>query len=284
MEDQITREPGASSPANSIAIVVPSWDGYQDVWRPFFDLLARYWPDCPYPVILGTNTIPFEHPRVKTLLVGPDRGYASNLISLLAHVEQDWVLLWVDDLFLSAPADTARVQHLVGLAERQGFVHLQLHVHSFGPHAVYLPNDATEEIAELPVDAPYRVTIALGLWRKDALLSMLHLGETAWDIERRGTPRALEIVGRFGCLANPRRVKPPLVVTNGVIKGTWTWQATQLLARERIEGQPATRASQSFRDYVQLAAYMRVRFVAYSAAHVAAGLRGMRWLASKKTA
>lgn len=50
--------PGAheeSGRAADVAVVVASCDAYADLWEPFFRLFRRYWPDCPYPVYLGSN-------------------------------------------------------------------------------------------------------------------------------------------------------------------------------------------------------------------------------------
>jgi len=37
------------------SILIPSCDKYSDLWRPFFTLFWRHWPDCPFPVYLGSN-------------------------------------------------------------------------------------------------------------------------------------------------------------------------------------------------------------------------------------
>ena len=34
------------------AILILSCDKFSDLWKPFFDLFWKYWPDCPYNVYL----------------------------------------------------------------------------------------------------------------------------------------------------------------------------------------------------------------------------------------
>ena len=48
-----------------LAILVNSTDRYSDTWQPFFTLLGRYWPECPYPIVLNTETLDFEHPGLE---------------------------------------------------------------------------------------------------------------------------------------------------------------------------------------------------------------------------
>ena len=41
-----------------VTLLVPSCDRYADLWPPFFALLRRQWPDCPFPVVVGSNHRP----------------------------------------------------------------------------------------------------------------------------------------------------------------------------------------------------------------------------------
>ena len=85
---------------NDVVILVPSWDGYQDVWQPFFHCFFKYWPDCPYPVFLGSNSLSYPDSRVSPILIGPDIDYSSNLIAMLDHIDQDWVIIFTEDMLL----------------------------------------------------------------------------------------------------------------------------------------------------------------------------------------
>ncbi|MFM9834618.1 MAG: hypothetical protein ACKVOA_00770, partial [Methylophilaceae bacterium] len=42
--------------ANDLTIFVNTSDSFEDCWHPFFSLFARYWPNCPYPIVLNTET------------------------------------------------------------------------------------------------------------------------------------------------------------------------------------------------------------------------------------
>ena len=61
--------------ADDVAILVPSFDGYRDVWEPFFRCFFKFWPDCPYPVVLGSIRETCSDPRVSPLTIGRDRDY-----------------------------------------------------------------------------------------------------------------------------------------------------------------------------------------------------------------
>ena len=98
---------------NSTSIVVSSCDKFQDVWSPFFTLFFRYWPDCPFPIFLIANQQSYPDDRVKTILVGEDRGWATNLRMALDQVPTPYVLYLQEDYFLEGKADTATILDLV---------------------------------------------------------------------------------------------------------------------------------------------------------------------------
>ena len=39
-----------------MCILVVSCDKYADCWTPFSDCMRKFWPDCPYPVYLCTES------------------------------------------------------------------------------------------------------------------------------------------------------------------------------------------------------------------------------------
>ena len=46
--------------ANDVTILVNSCDKYEDAWEPFFKLFSIQWPECPYKIILNTESKNFS--------------------------------------------------------------------------------------------------------------------------------------------------------------------------------------------------------------------------------
>ena len=57
-------------------LLVNSCDAYSDLWEPFFKMLGVHWPDCPYPIVLNTESKAFKHVAfdVKTFSLYPAGG------------------------------------------------------------------------------------------------------------------------------------------------------------------------------------------------------------------
>ena len=84
---------------NKCSVIISSWDGYADLWEPFFTLFFRYWPDCPYPVYLVTSYKTYNDNRVISIAVGEHKGWASNIRKVLAKIATPYVICSHEDYF-----------------------------------------------------------------------------------------------------------------------------------------------------------------------------------------
>lgn len=214
-----------------VCLLVPSWDGYRDVWPAFFHCFFRHWPDCPFPVVLGTNTVDYPDDRVATVRIGPDRSYSTNLRAMLARVAQPWIILMVDDVLLSAPVDTSRILDLIGRAQRQDATSLLLH----DTNTRRILRREAGAIARFPTSTPYLTSLNPAVWKKQGLLDLLRDGEDAWAFETAGTRRAA-VSGHTFYGVTDLGGGPPLTAVNALVKGSTTPEALDLLRREGFSG------------------------------------------------
>lgn len=231
-----------------LPILVVSCDKYQDLWRIFFHLFFKYWPDCPFPVYLVSNTLAYNHPRVRTLLVGPDEGYSTNLIKALRLVPAEWVLFWIDDRPPCSPVDSNELLDLIRLARKRNAVYLQLL--SFHPYAL-VPR--TEKIGEISKRARYLVSLTISLWKRETFLKILAPGESAWDIEKKGgRARAAALTEPFFSLSIDRRSCAPIRDLHLITKGRITREALAFLKREHLEMVPGVRRPVTFHYHIYI--------------------------------
>ena len=111
-----------------VAILVVSCDAYKDLWDPYFHSLFKFWPDCPYQIYLGSNEEEFSDSRVESILVGPDKEYSTNLIAMLERINTPWVILWIEDLFISEKINSSYVSELVDMAIEKEVGYLKLDI------------------------------------------------------------------------------------------------------------------------------------------------------------
>lgn len=217
----------------SMALVVPSWDGYADVWPGFVSLLNRFWPSRPLDTYLVTGERTPELDGVTVLPVGPDRGFSINLTAGLRHVDAEWILLWLDDLYPTTPVCEESLLKAVEEAEarRAGFVSL-----NSSPHAVTRTQQGCGVILPVHPASAYAISLTVGLWRRAALTTVLDNGKNPWALERFLTTASL---GELGVYKWNPNLAPPVQFVNGIRNGKLTIDAKRLLEKEGVEIWPA---------------------------------------------
>lgn len=168
----------------SVSILVLSFDGFSELWPPFFDSFFTTWPDCPFEVNLLTNFKSFDHPRVNSLQVGSDISWSDNLIKALSILQSEYVLLFYEDAFLTG-IDKTGVMNSINYCTEQNLDALLLRPSEFRGKKKVNPN-----IFLVNKEAPYRNSLFVNLVKKDVLLNILNAGENAWQFEITGNKRS----------------------------------------------------------------------------------------------
>jgi hypothetical protein len=172
--------------AADVAAVVASYDGCADIWPGFFSLVSRFWPDLPYRLYLISNHLTLADERVTALRVGDDLSWSETLARGLEKIANRYVLLILDDFFLTAPVDTARVLRMQAAMAAKGAVYLRL-----APNpAADAPCADMPEIGTINKGAPYRTSLQMAFWDRRLLLDLLRREESAWDFEIKGSLRS----------------------------------------------------------------------------------------------
>ena len=220
------------------AILVTSCDKYQDLWEPFFTLFFRYWPDCPYPVYLGTNHLRYDNNRVKTIGVGDDTDWSSSFRCMLEQIPQPYVIVLIEDYLLTQHIDTTVIEGLITYMEDKGAGCLRLYPCP-GPDLPCSDNPLGGEISK---GADYRLSLQAAIWNKQTLLELLRDGESAWELELNGTKRTNDLDVPFLCVTGNSPI--PYFCT-GVVKGKWVREAVELCEKEGIEVDLTVRSVQT---------------------------------------
>jgi hypothetical protein len=172
--------------ASDVSAVVASYDGSADIWPGFFGQMFGLWPDLPYPLYLISNHLAFPDRRVTALRVGDDLSWSETLARGLERLSTRYVLLILDDFFLTAPVDTALVQRLHAAMVAKGAAYLRL---APKPQAD-MPCPDMPEIGTVSRGAPYRASLQMAFWDRNVLLRLLRRDESAWDFELKASRRS----------------------------------------------------------------------------------------------
>lgn len=178
---------------NDVTILVNSCDLYEDTWYPFFKLLQIQWPDCPYRMVLNTETKKYDCPflNVETINSGTGLSWTARLKYVLNKIDTEFVLFFLEDFFLLEPVRLEGFEKALKIICENNDVGL---VH-FTPTEKEMPvpqNDLENCFYELPIrKRTLRTRVAVSLFRKDYFLKLLYADENPWQYERESHIRSM---------------------------------------------------------------------------------------------
>jgi len=183
------------APSTLCSVFIPSCDAYADLWKPFFTLFWRYWPDCPFPVYLGANRLRYDDPRVVSVASAPGRNWADQAREQIGALPTPYVLLVLEDFFWRRPTRTTEVLAL--FAALRGLEGAMLRLTNRPPPDE--PVLGQPGIGRIRPGAPYRASTQATIWHKATLLELMGSGESIWDFEVAGSRRSDRWVDGFYC-------------------------------------------------------------------------------------
>ena len=223
---------------NDTAILISSFDGAQDLWKPLHQSYQKYWPDCPYQIYLATNFIDPSLERFKTVLVGKEESWSDNIFKSLQQIREKYVLLIFDDVFLYKSINTNKLSYFINKAIFENWSYLRL-----SPRPKY-DNQIEENIGQIKKDRLYRTSTAWALFKREVLIDLLDLNESAWDFEIKGSNRSNKYDDFYSI---DIEVLPYL---NGVVKGKWVNKHYKHLLKDGIDVSDLRIKRMSFKDQI----------------------------------
>lgn len=201
--------------ANNMAICVASPNSYADVFGVFYQCFKKYWTDCPYELILSTNSQQYDGITVLNNYQENDT-WTMRMLDAVNHVHTKYILMICDDIMIANHVDNTEIENILKDMEKYQikFVGLAncLKGNSFYPGSL---------LDRVKFETPYSRNLQCGIYEKSYFLKYLSdPEESAWSIESRmleenRTRSALE--GEIIASVN----KNVLNQLHGVYKGRW---------------------------------------------------------------
>ena len=210
-------------------VVVGSCDKYADLLDPFIKLFRKFWSDCPFEVVLVTESKPHVEGFDRIIACGNGMNWASRMEKALESISSSTVLMLCDDYYLSSTVDTQkfllRLEQMISLKA----VNMRL-----------IPNPALTGSNSRPVadvdlfeyrkNTAYCIATQAGIWDRNFLKGLLHGKSSIWEFERQGSFMVAD--EKRPLLVTPTKEFPFL---DAVHKGYWEKFGVKCLAENGIE-------------------------------------------------
>lgn len=269
-----------SLPRHDLTIVVNTCDAYHDVLGIFFRALHDYWPDCPYPVVINTESNTHDYParvhnhRSKS---GVD-DWGDRLRSTLTSIDTEFVLMLYDDFILHASVQNQLVQTALQLLQSHAQAAVGYLINTDLP--LQVPHNSGMFIP-LKEKGDYRLNSAPAIWRKKALMNYTAAGDTPWAWEVFGTYRTWGD-GRVFYTLNPSQddIYPYNYAKGGAIyRGKWVREVVEHVAhRYRLDIDWSLRGFSSDTAFEKRSWMWKLRFMQTGFRMV--GFKALHFLAS----
>ena len=219
-------------------VLVASCDKYADLIRPFSGLWRKFWPDCPFDVVLVTETAPAGDGLCFDRVVACGKGgnWCSRLVQALDQIDTPYVLMLCDDYFLESPVDTARIMMRLGQARELSAANLRL-IPNPKPSLPYCG-----DLMEYRKQTAYCVATQAGIWDRNFLRGIADGKSSIWEFERYGSFSVADEMRPL--LVTPTREFP---FVDAVHKGCWEKFGVALCRANGIEPDLSVRGLPPFK-------------------------------------
>ncbi|MCR5255646.1 MAG: hypothetical protein K6D96_06900 [Acetatifactor sp.] len=172
-------------------ILVNTCDAYSDVWDLFFTSLKKQWPNCPYSIVMNTQTKDYSFEGLNIRIVKNKSGkkdcWGKRLRKSLKQIDTPYVIPILEDFILFEPITNADiiVKAMKWMEDNKKIAAFYLHQHPFVGKA----SKKYDGFGIMPLKCEYRLTTAVGIWRTDKLMKYTRDFETPWEFEVNGSVR-----------------------------------------------------------------------------------------------
>ncbi|TCD21059.1 hypothetical protein EZ456_19190 [Pedobacter psychrodurus] len=175
---------------NNVALLVHACDRYEFLFKGFDYTFSENWDfEIPCNYYFATEVKEVEVNGFTNIKSGKGE-WADRLVTLLSNIDEEYVLYFQEDMWLSKSVNPKFFIALFERAIKNGWQQVKLHSSS-----VYKTKETTNfiegfNIAEIDNKASnYLMSHQITLWKKDFLLAQLYKQEHPWRNERKGTKR-----------------------------------------------------------------------------------------------
>lgn len=174
-----------------MSILVLSCDKYKYAWDDFFNLRDKFWPDCPYPWYVVTESADYNRDRVKVIHCGSNLNWTGRFKFAAKETGSKYVAVYLEDFFIEARIDNQQISLLLKLMDEK-----EVSMINVGDVFKWITQQPqTERLNEnlivIPKHLRYGISASLSIWRTSFLLD--YLGDedcSAWDFEMNACKQA----------------------------------------------------------------------------------------------
>lgn len=172
-----------------ITLVVSSCDKYSTAWKPYFELIKKFWPEHPSKIYLISETKQYQDDQLNIISLNyPNGSWSERLYNTLNIIDTEYIIFSLEDFFLLGPVNQSVIDRCISWMESEkNIAECRLSAWCAKNLGDYWKPDASFRIAG--PDVPFRLDTQIAIWRRTDLMSFIDPKESPWEFEGWGTER-----------------------------------------------------------------------------------------------
>ena len=209
-----------------LAILVPSWDGAQELWMPFSFCLNKYWDSRLFDMYLLTQTIeaPKELGFEKTItFYSEDRDPVARIIYALNQIEYEYIMIICDDYFAYREISNEHINNYLDFMQSNRIDYMDFEEKSGSP----------QMIKKNPKDLFLISTGRPCIFKKSVLLDICQNAKahSMREFEVLGSEYVSKKNGEYNLYTCKNS---NLMFTHGVLEGYWKAKSEILMKKNKV--------------------------------------------------
>lgn len=175
---------------NKLTLVVSSCDKYSTAWKPYFELVKKFWPGHPKDIFLITESKTYSDDELNINVVNfpSQHTWSERLYATLEMIDTEYVIFSLEDFFLLGNVRQEVIDRCIAwMEENHEIAECRLSAWQAKELGDYWKPGFSFRIAGR--NTPFRLDTQIAIWRRSDLMSFIDLKETPWQFEGWGTER-----------------------------------------------------------------------------------------------
>lgn len=166
-----------------LAILVLSCDKYSDIWDDFFNLKEKFWPDCPYPCYLATDSKQYERKGVKLIHFGNIRTWSICAKKAIMEIKEPYIALFLEDALIYKTINSGVIEENFHFVKENKVDFLTLERNRMDKK-LKEDDQVAPHIWRIDRHKKYGIDTSAAIWEKEFLLRALEKVDcNAWQFE-----------------------------------------------------------------------------------------------------
>ena len=173
-----------------LGIVIFTCDKYADLWDAFFHFFNKFWPDCPYPIYLATNSKLVTYKNVAPLYSNQLSTWGKETLAAVSQYSLDYFIYFQEDYFLTQKVNNEELKLLFSK-----MLHLKAdYLRLFPSPGADRKMTNEKDFGEISTTAKYRTSLQCSIWKTETFKTLLRPDESSWEFELNSPKRSFNFL------------------------------------------------------------------------------------------